>query len=146
MSAHDVPLVLLVEDNSDDEALTLRAKRKSGISYEIDVVRDGAEAVDYLSGGGRDLPKLVLLDIRLPKVDGLQVLRRIREQEGTAPVPVVILITSQDEQDTTRRYQLGANSGIHKPVAFLRFADAVRNPGLYWLMLNQSPSKGAHEN
>lgn len=143
MTALDLPLILLVEDNPDDEALTLRAMRKSGIAYEIEVVRDGAEAIDYLADGERALPALVLLDIKLPKVDGLEVLRRLREQERTALLPVVILTTSQDEQDITRGYRLGANSYIHKPVDFVRFADAVRNLGLYWLMLNESPPKEA---
>ena len=140
----EVPLILLVEDNPDDEALTLRAMRKSGIAYAIDVVRDGAEAIDYLLGEGsaeRPQPALVLLDIKLPKVDGLEVLQRIRAEKRTSLLPVVILTTSQEEQDIARGYRLGANSYIHKPVDFVRFADAVRNLGLYWLMLNQSPPR-----
>jgi CheY-like chemotaxis protein len=114
----------------------------SGIEHRVAVVRDGVEAIDYLLGsgsGGEDRPTLVLLDVKLPKVGGLQVLRRIRTDPRTCLLPVVILSTSQDEQDIAGSYRNGANSYIHKPVDFVQFAEAVRNLGLYWLMLNESP-------
>jgi two-component system response regulator len=139
-------IILLVEDNPDDEALTIRALKKSNISNEVVVARDGAEALDYLFGlhayEGRDvsvLPQLVLLDLKLPKVDGLQVLRGIRGDDRTRRLPVVILTSSKEERDLLDGYQLGANSYVRKPVDFQAFAEAVRQLGLYWLVLNESP-------
>ena len=141
-------VILLVEDNPDDEELTLRALKKNNIQNEVVVARDGAEALDYLFGTGahtgRDLrvmPAVTLLDIKLPKVDGLEVLRRLRTDERTKLLPVVILTSSKEEQDLLTGYKLGANSYIRKPVDFLQFNEAVRNLGLYWLLLNESPPK-----
>lgn len=138
--------ILLVEDNPKDEALTLRALKKSNILNKVSVVRDGAEALDYLLGGGADpaskpieLPQLVLLDLKLPKVDGLEVLRRIRGDERTRLLPVVILTTSTEERDLLEGYRLGANSYVRKPVDFNQFAIAVNQLGLYWLVLNEQP-------
>ena len=145
-NAKDV--VLLVEDNPDDEALTLRALKKNSIKNDIVVVRDGAEALDYLFGRGqyadRDtsiLPQVVLLDLNLPKMDGLSVLKELRASEKTKLLPVVILTSSKEEQDMIRGYGLGANSYVRKPVDFNEFMEAVRNLGLYWLILNESPTK-----
>jgi CheY-like chemotaxis protein len=139
-------MILLVEDNPDDEALTLRALRKANVGNEVAVVRDGVEALDFLFGAGpyRDrnvsvLPQVVLLDLKLPKVDGLEVLRRIRADERTKLLPVVILTSSDEEQDRIAGYALGANSYVRKPVEFAQFAEAVRQLGLYWLVLNQPP-------
>jgi two-component system, response regulator len=136
--------ILLVEDNSDDEALTLRALKKNNIKNEVIVARDGVEALDYLFGTGshraRDLsvmPQLILLDLKLPRVDGLEVLRRVRSESRTKLLPVVILTSSNEEQDRIRGYGLGANSYIRKPVDFAQFIEAVRQLGLYWLVLNQ---------
>jgi two-component system response regulator len=136
--------ILLVEDNEDDVLLTLRALRENRIGNQVDVVRDGAEALDYLFGTGKDgaeddddLPAVVLLDLRLPKVDGMEVLRRIRGQERTKLLPVVILTSSSEEQDLVKGYELGANSYVCKPVAFGNFAEAVKQLGLYWLLLNE---------
>ncbi len=141
-------VILLVEDNPDDEELTLRALKKNNIQNEVVVARDGAEALDYLFGTGahtgRDLrimPAVTLLDLKLPKVDGLEVLRRLRTDERTKLLPVVILTSSKEEQDLLTGYKLGANSYIRKPVDFLQFNEAVRNLGLYWLLLNESPPK-----
>ena len=138
--------ILLVEDNPDDEALTLRALKKNNIQNEVMIARDGSEALDYLFGtgahAGRDLrimPTVTLLDLKLPKVDGLEVLRRVRATERTKLLPVVILTSSKEEQDMLTGYKLGANSYIRKPVDFLQFNEAVRNLGLYWLLLNESP-------
>jgi two-component system response regulator len=135
--------ILLVEDNADDEALTLRALKKHNIRNEIVVARDGAEALDYLfaSGAhaGRDLrvmPQVVLLDLKLPRIDGLEVLRRIRADERTRLLPVLILTSSNEQSDRLNGYGLGANSYVRKPVDFHEFADAVRHLGLYWLILN----------
>jgi two-component system response regulator len=140
------PTILLVEDNPDDEALTLRALKKSGIANEVDVVRDGPEALDYLfrTGpyAGRDpaaLPNIVLLDLNLPKIGGIDVLRRIRGDAHTRLLPVVILTSSREDRDVIESYELGANSYIVKPVDFVQFAEAVRQLGLYWLVVNQSP-------
>jgi two-component system response regulator len=135
-------LILLVEDNPKDEALTLRALKKSGIINEVVVARDGAEALDYLFGNGTqpasaELPTMVLLDLKLPKVDGLDVLKRIREDERTKLLPVVILTSSNEEEDRLKGYKLGANSYVRKPVGFNEFADAVRQLGLYWFVLNE---------
>jgi two-component system response regulator len=138
--------ILLVEDNLDDEMLTLRALRKSNIANEIMVARDGVDALDYLFGTGSyagrdpyDLPAIVLLDLKLPKIDGLDVLRRLRADDRTALLPVVILTSSDEEQDIIESYRLGANSYIRKPVDFNQFAEAVQQLGLYWLLLNKLP-------
>lgn len=144
MMARDVPLILLVEDNADDEALTLRALARSGIVNRVEVVRDGAEALDYLLGPGSDarpLPALVLLDIKLPKIDGLEVLRRLREDPRTSLLPIVILTTSQEEQDVKNGYRLRANSYVTKPIDFAKFAASIRDLGLYWLVLNHAPPR-----
>jgi len=139
-------IILLVEDNPDDEALTLRALKKNHITNEVVVARDGAEALDYLLGSGahagRDtsvLPQLVLLDLNLPKVSGLDVLRRIRADEKTKRLPVVLLTSSKQDRDLLDGYELGANSYVRKPVDFTAFAEAVRQLGLYWLVLNEPP-------
>lgn len=138
-------VILLVEDNPDDEALTLRALKKNNIRNEVVVARDGVEAVDYLFGtgvhAGRDLsalPQVVLLDLKLPKMDGFEVLERIRSSEATKFLPVVILTTSNEDQDRLRGYGLGANSFVRKPVEFDKFIEAVRQLGLYWLILNEA--------
>lgn len=133
--------ILLVEDNPDDEALTLRAFAKNNISNEIHVVRDGAEAIDWLLGddaASRPLPAVVLLDLQLPKVDGLEVLRQIRAHDRTNVLPVVILTSSREEADLVSGYRLGANSYVRKPVDFASFLEAARQLGLYWLVLNES--------
>jgi two-component system, response regulator len=139
-------MILLIEDNPDDEALTLRAFDKNNITNEVVVVRDGAEALEWLFAEGRyadrdvdDHPEVVLLDLKLPKVGGLEVLRRIRENERTRLLPVIILTTSEEESDRLAGYSLGANSYIRKPVDFSQFIEAVRQLGLYWLVLNESP-------
>jgi two-component system, response regulator len=137
--------ILLVEDNPDDVELTLRAFRKSNIANDMIVARDGVEALDYLFSTGRhagrppDLPQVVLLDLKLPRIDGLQVLQRIRSHPRTRLLPVVILTSSIEEQDLIGGYRMGANSYIRKPVDFQEFVDAVRQLGLYWLLLNQPP-------
>ena len=138
--------ILLVEDNPDDEVLTLRALKKHNLANQITVARDGAEALDFLFGtgkhAGRDLnamPTVVLLDLKLPKVDGLEVLRRIRADERTRRIPVVILTSSNEEKDVVRSYDLGINSYIRKPVEFEKFLAAVEELGLYWLLLNEPP-------
>lgn len=142
-------VILLVEDNPDDEVLTLRALSKSKILNEIVVARDGAEALDYLFGtgahAGRDTsiqPQLILLDLKLPKVDGLEVLKRLRADSRTALLPVTVLTTSNEERDVVTSYQLGVNSYVRKPVDFDSFIEAVRQLGLYWLVLNTSPPMG----
>lgn len=142
-------LILLVEDNPDDEALTLRALKKSNVMNEVVVARDGAEALDYLFAtgayAGRDtrvMPQVVLLDLKLPKIDGLGVLRRLRGDERTRLLPVVVLTTSNEQRDIIDSYSLGANSYIRKPVDFVQFTEAVRQLGLYWLLLNIGPSAG----
>jgi CheY-like chemotaxis protein len=138
-------VILLVEDNADDEALTLRALKKNNIKNEVVVARDGAEALEYLFGTGRNggqtrgVPQLVLLDLKLPKVDGLEVLRRLRGDERTKLLPVVILTSSREEKDMVSGYSLGANSYIRKPVDFEQFTEAVQQLGLYWLILNEAP-------
>ncbi|MDQ7801994.1 MAG: response regulator [Armatimonadota bacterium] len=138
--------ILLVEDNPDDVALTLRALRAHRVANEVVVVEDGVEALEYLFGEGRyagrdvrDLPAVVLLDLKLPRVDGLEVLRRIRADDRTRLVPVVILTSSEEEQDLLAGYSLGANSYVRKPVDFQQFVEAVRQLGLYWLLLNEAP-------
>ena len=141
-------IILLVEDNPDDEALTLRAFRKNNIKNEVVVARDGAKALDYLFATGvhdgrnvMDLPQVVLLDLKLPKVDGLEVLRRIRADERTQLLPVVILTSSKEERDVIEGYRLGANSYVRKPVNFDEFLEAARQLGLYWLLLNEPPPR-----
>ena len=139
-------MILLVEDNRDDEALTLRALQKNNIKNEVVVAHDGVEALDYLFGTGsytgRDLtetPQVILLDLKLPRVDGLEVLRRLRADERTRLLPIVILTSSNEDQDRIKSYGLGANSYVRKPVDFTQFIEAVRQLGLYWLILNQPP-------
>ena len=142
-------VILLVEDNPDDVALTLRGFRQSNIINEVVVVQDGLEALDYLFAkgayAGRDvsvMPQVILLDLKLPKMDGLEVLRRIRADELTQLLPVVILTSSVEERDLIEGYSLGANSYVRKPVDFTQFAEAVRQLGLYWLVLNETaPSR-----
>jgi two-component system response regulator len=138
--------ILLVEDNADDEALTFRALMKNNIGNQLVVARDGAEALEYLFGtgqySGRDInltPQVVLLDLNLPKVSGLEVLRQLRAHERTKHLPVVILTSSNEEQDLVHGYENGANSYVRKPVDFNQFIDAVRQLGLYWLILNEQP-------
>ena len=141
-------VILLVEDNPDDEALTLRALKKSNVANKVVVARDGAEALDYLFATGayagsvtRDLPQIIFLDLKLPKMDGLEVLRRLRADKRTKLLPVVILTSSKEEQDIISGYSLGANSYIRKPVDFEKFAESARQLGLYWLVLNESPPR-----
>lgn len=136
--AQEPRTVLLVEDNADDEQLTLRAMRQSEVPNIIRVARDGAEAVEHLFGpGAHRLPDLVLLDLKLPKVSGLEVLKRIRSEESTKSMPVVVLTSSDEERDILETYRLGANSYIRKPIDFDEFIDAVRQLGVYWLTLNR---------
>ena len=132
--------ILLVEDNPDDEALTLRAFAKQNICNNVEVARDGAEALEMLNQT-KELPQVVLLDLKLPKIDGLEVLRRIRADDRMKLLPVVILTSSREEEDVTRGYALGANSYVRKPVDFTQFSEAVRQLGLYWLVLNERPPK-----
>ncbi len=139
-------IILLVEDNPDDELLAIRALKKNNISNEVVVARDGVEALDYLFGtgahAGRDMsemPQIILLDLKLPKIDGLEVLRRLRNDQRTKLLPVVVLTSSKEEQDLTESYSLGANSYIRKPINFAQFTEAIRQLGLYWLVLNESP-------
>jgi CheY-like chemotaxis protein len=141
----DDKVILLVEDNADDEVLTLRALKKNNIRNEVVIARDGSEALDYLFGTGvhadRDftvMPQIILLDLKLPKVDGFEVLQRVRSNEATKLLPVVILTTSNEDQDRIRGYGLGANSFVRKPVEFDKFIEAVRQLGLYWLILNET--------
>jgi CheY-like chemotaxis protein len=139
-------IILLVEDNPDDEALAIRALKRNHISNQIVVAHDGVEALDYLFGNGvyanRDLsikPTVVLLDLKLPRVDGIEVLRRLREDDRTKLMPVVILTTSSEEQDMLDSYSLGCNSYIRKPVDFIQFSEAIRQLGMYWLLMNEPP-------
>lgn len=142
-------VILLVEDNADDEALTLRALRKNNILNEVVVARDGVEALDYLFCTGAYAarppvnPQLVLLDLKLPRLDGLEVLRQLRAHPRTRLQPVVILTTSNEERDILAGYELGANSYIRKPVDFQQFIEAVRQLGLYWLVLNVPPPESS---
>ncbi|MEW6635497.1 MAG: response regulator [Actinomycetota bacterium] len=142
-------VILLVEDNPDDEILTLRALKKNNVLNEVVVARDGVEALDYLFGEGsytgRDtnaMPQLVLLDLKLPKIDGLEVLRRMRADERTRLLPVVILTSSKEQQDMLDGYGLGANSYVRKPVNFEQFVRAIEQLKLYWLVLNEAPPVG----
>jgi len=138
-------VIVLVEDNANDEELTLRAFRKSNIVNRVVIVRDGAEALDYFFGRGRyadrtstEIVQVVLLDLKLPKIDGLDVLRALRADDRTKLIPIVILTSSAEEQDLVRGYGLGANSYVRKPVDFTQFVEAVRQLGLYWLVINQA--------
>jgi CheY-like chemotaxis protein len=147
----DDKIILLVEDNPNDEALTLRALKKNNIRNEVAVVRDGPEALEWLfatgAHSGRDptiLPQVVLLDLKLPKLSGLEVLRAIRADPRTKRLPVVLLTSSKEDQDVVTGYDLGANSYVCKPVDFAEFAEAIRQLGLYWLVLNETaPPKRA---
>jgi len=139
-------LILLVEDNPDDIALTMLAFKKSNILNEVVVAKDGVEALEYLFGTGkyegRDMnirPQLILLDLKMPKMDGLEVLQRMRADERTKLLPVVVLTTSSEDKDRIESYKLGANSYIRKPVDFIQFAEAVRQLGLYWIVMNEAP-------
>jgi two-component system, response regulator len=134
--------ILLVEDNPDDEDLTRRAFERSNVANELDVVRDGQQALDYLFGNGtpaKPAPALILLDLKLPKVDGLEVLKRIRESSSTKLIPVVILTSSAEQTDLIAGYDTGANSYVRKPVDFDQFSESVRQLGLYWLIVNEAP-------
>ena len=142
----DDKLILLVEDNARDEALTLRAIEKSHIANKVVVARDGVEALDYLFATGkyadRDatmLPQLVMLDLKLPKMDGMEVLRRLRSDERTKLLPIVVFTSSSEQEDMIKSYGLGANSYVRKPVDFERFMEATRQLGMYWLVLNEAP-------
>ena len=135
-------MILLVEDDPDHEALAMRALRKSNVANEIHVARDGEEAIQYMSdaaAGTKPMPQLVLLDLKLPKVEGLEVLRAIRASDKTAILPVVVLTSSDEERDIVASYRLGVNSYIRKPVNFTDFAEATKQLGMYWLLLNQCP-------
>jgi two-component system response regulator len=139
-------VILLVEDNPDDEALTIRALKKANVPNDIVVARDGAEAIDFVFGTGKfarrdvfDLPAVVLLDLNLPRLDGTYVLKRLRADERTRHVPVVVLTSSSEEEDVLRSYRSGANSYVRKPVAFADFGAAVSRLGLYWVLHNRSP-------
>ena len=138
--------ILLVEDNQDDELLTIRALQKQRIRNQVLVARDGAEALELLFCEGRYadrdpklMPQVVLLDLKLPKIDGLTVLEKIRSSERTRRLPVVVLTSSKEQEDVVRSYDLGANSYVRKPVDFAQFADAAQQLGLYWLLLNEAP-------
>lgn len=140
--AKEFSKILLIEDNPDDEMLTLRAFKKSNLKNELIVMRDGAQALDFLFNvekSSADLPGLILLDLKLPKVDGLEVLQRIRTDERTKLLPVVILTSSKEQEDLVRSYALGANSYVRKPIDFNQFMQAIQQLGLYWLVLNESP-------
>jgi len=140
--------IMLVEDNPDDRDLTLRALKKNNIANRVVVAEDGVEALDYLFGTGKydgrdvsDTPLFILLDLKLPKVDGIEVLKKLRADDRTAIIPVVILTSSKEEQDMLNGYKLGANSYVRKPVDFDQFTETVRQLGLYWLVINESPMK-----
>ncbi|MGH7507441.1 MAG: response regulator [Longimicrobiales bacterium] len=139
-SSNSPGTILLVEDNPDDEALTLRALNKHNLANDVVIARDGVEALDYLLGEEEHpLPQVVLLDLKLPRVDGLEVLERVRNDPRTAMLPVVILTSSDEEKDLINGYALGANSYVRKPVRFAEFTEAVSQLGLYWLVLNRRP-------
>jgi two-component system response regulator len=138
--------ILLIEDNESDELLTVRALKKANVANEVVVVRDGAEAIDHLFGTGRyrergpcELPSVALLDLNLPKIGGLDVLRRIRSDERTRHLPVVVLTSSDEQTDVAGSYQLGANAYVRKPVDFSQFVEAVKTLGMFWLVLNEPP-------
>ena len=140
--------ILLVEDNPDDVELTLRAFRKNHIANDVVIASDGVEALDYLFGTGayadrdtNDMPRIILLDLKMPILDGLQVLERLRAEDRTKLTPVVILTSSKEEQDLVSSYQSGANSFVRKPVDFNKFVEAVHQIGLYWLLINESPNQ-----
>lgn len=142
-------IILLVEDNPDDVELTLRAFRKNNILNRVVIAKDGVEALDFLFGTGvhagrdmKDLPVVTLLDLKLPKIDGMEVLKKIRQDERTRLLPVVILTSSSEEKDVINGYSLGANSYIRKPVEFSQFVEAIKQLGLYWLILNEPPPMG----
>ncbi|MBC8010266.1 MAG: response regulator [Burkholderiales bacterium] len=146
MNHPDAIEILLVEDNPNDLQLTLRALKKARLGNHIQVARDGAEALDYLFAEGEfagrdilDTPKIVLLDLKLPKIDGIEVLRRIKADARTRHIPVVVLTSSKEQRDVVESYRLGVNSYIVKPVDFEGFSDAIRDLGMYWLVLNQAP-------
>jgi CheY-like chemotaxis protein len=139
-------IILLVEDNPDDEALAIRALKRNHISNEIVVAHDGVEALDFMFGTGIHIgrnisikPTVILLDLKLPRIDGIEVLRRLREDDRTKLVPVVVLTTSSEEQDMLDSYSLGCNSYIRKPVDFIQFSEAIRQLGMYWLLMNEPP-------
>jgi two-component system, response regulator len=139
-------VILLVEDNPDDEALTLRAMHKNRVTNPVIIARDGVEALDYMFGTGQyagrevsDLPAVIFLDLKLPKLDGLEVLKRLRLDDRTRLVPIVVLTTSNEDKDITNSYKLGANSYVRKPVDFEQFTDVVGKLGMYWLMINEPP-------
>ena len=134
-------MILLVEDDPDHELLTIRALKKANIANDIRIARDGAEAIELLLGENAIQPQVVLLDLKLPKVDGLEVLRRIRSSDLTRMQPVVVLTSSDEERDVIHSYQLGVNSYIRKPVNFNDFAEATRQLGMYWLVLNECPPR-----
>lgn len=142
----DTKTILLVEDNPDDELLAIRALKKNNIINEVVVARDGAEALDYLFGtgayDGRDtsvMPQVILLDLKLPKISGLEVLKRLRNDDRTKLLPVVVLTSSKEDRDLNESYRLGANSYIRKPVDFAQFSEAIKQLGLYWLIFNEPP-------
>ena len=142
-------VILLVEDNPDDEALTMRALKRGNIVNDVVVAHDGAEALDYLFGSGPyagrdadDTPAVVLLDLKLPKLDGIDVLERMREHRSTRYVPVVVLTSSSEDEDVLKSYRSGANSYVRKPVAFADFTAAVSQLGVYWVLLNRAPGPG----
>jgi len=146
MEEKEKKIILLVEDNPDDEALTMRVLNKYRVGNEIVVVRDGAEALDFVFAQGAfagramfPLPQVILLDLQLPKIDGLEVLRRLRADERTRVLPVVILTSSNEERDIVEGYKIGANSYIRKPVDFMQFTESIRQLALYWLVLNKPP-------
>ena len=145
LSSTDNRIILLVEDNPGDEALALRALKKNNIRNEVVVARDGVEALDYLFGDGeQQLPELVLLDLKLPKVDGVEVLQRIRGDERTRLLPVIMLTSSLEARDVTESYANGCNSYVRKPIDFNEFTEAVRQLGLYWLVINVGAPKIRH--
>ncbi len=135
----DAKMILLVEDDPDHELLTIRALKRSNIGNDVRVARDGEEAINMLFGENPIHPQVILLDLKLPKIDGLEVLRRLRESPSTRMLPIVVLTSSDEERDLVRSYQLGVNSYIRKPVNFNDFAEATRQLGMYWLVLNACP-------